>query len=297
MAIGKAFLGPDSAAIAITALILLAFVVAPWLIAWHFLHRHPHLGVPDPEPRSFRLSVGAWHRHIVFLGIVAFAIVGVMLTHNPLTQSVYDYIGADNLENEVVRSEVAGESFDIPMRYFVMDGYVKRGYWPRARNHRVDAGALSFSVLLPELRPFYAEEEHLWNLDGGGRGDRLDVMITENRAPNWYEAIRQRLNEEDDRRMSNEEAEAYGVDAIGHELKAFSSAMGVRYIPRTKSPQLSISCVDPREVPYPSCRVKSNFRDAVVLEYRYSNDYLSDWRRIDQEVKTLIDRLSVAEEW
>ncbi|WP_018860957.1 hypothetical protein [Thioalkalivibrio sp. ALJ3] len=285
------FLGSSPGEGAFVVVVLLAFVVAPLALAWHFLRRHPHPGTPDPGLKSFRLSVGAWPRHVTILGILAFVVAGVMGSLNPLTQLVYDRIGADHLEQEVVRAEVAGQHFDIPMRYFFMEGYAKRGYWPRAKEGRVDVDVLSISVLLPDLRPYDPEEKHLWNLDGGGRGDRLDVMITKNRAPNWYEAIRQRLDEEGDRRMSNVEAEAYGVDAVGHELKAFSSAMGVRYIPRTKSPQLSISCVDPREVPYPSCRVKSNFRDAVVLEYRYSNNYLSDWRRIDHDVKKLVDQL------
>ena len=37
---------------AFVAVVLLAFVVAPLALAWHFLRRHPHPGPPDPGLRG-----------------------------------------------------------------------------------------------------------------------------------------------------------------------------------------------------------------------------------------------------
>lgn len=42
-------------------------------------------------------------------------------------------ISKQNLEGEVVRVELSGQRFDVPMRYFYSDAYVKRGYWPSAK--------------------------------------------------------------------------------------------------------------------------------------------------------------------
>ncbi|WP_019612256.1 hypothetical protein [Thioalkalivibrio sp. AKL7] len=184
MAIGKAFSGPDSAAITIAALILLAFVVAPWLIAWHFLHRHPHPGTADPEPRSFRLSVGAWHRHIVFLGIVAFAIVGVMLTHNPITQWLHDYAGTESLDGSLQDSTVGirkaninGAPIAIPSNYLALVGieYKDQSTWaprdpdtprPDERTFEDDAHAFSLYVRWPDLVPRTSEtQSSYWTKD------------------------------------------------------------------------------------------------------------------------------------
>ncbi|WP_028492214.1 hypothetical protein [Thioalkalivibrio sp. ALE19] len=272
---------------AFVAVVLLAFVVVPLALAWHFLRRHPHPGTPDPGLKSFRLSVGAWPRHITILGILAFVVAGVMGTLNPLTRLVYDRIGADHLEQEVVRAEVAGQHFDIPMRYFFMEGYAKRGYWPRPKEGRVEVEALAFSALLPDLRPYDPDEKHLWNIDGGGRGDRIDVTIwAEDFTENNVRAMRRGLDDRD-QRLPAEAAKPYGIELDNQGLDVFRGA-GVRFLPRDESEASVIYCADPENVPSPSCRVKSAFSHGIVLEYRFSLEYLPDWREIDRELGELV---------
>lgn len=283
-----AFLESSPGEAAFMALVLLAFVVVPLLVAWHFLHRHRHPGTPTRKLKTLRLSVGAWPRHVVFLGILAFAIAGVIMTHNSLTQLVYDYIGATHLENEVVRAEVAGQHFDIPMRYFFMDGYAKRGYWPRAKEERVEVEALAFSVLLPDLRPYDPDEKHLWNIDGGGWGDRIEVTIwAEDFSEQNVQAIRSGSDERDERLPAGA-AKPYGVDVDDQGLEVFSSAGGVRFLPRDESEALIIHCSDPERVPSPGCRVKVAFSHGIALEYRFSLKYLPDWRKIDRDLGELV---------
>ncbi|WP_018868104.1 MULTISPECIES: hypothetical protein [unclassified Thioalkalivibrio] len=285
-----AFLGSSPGEGAFVVVVLLAFVVAPLALAWHFLRRHPHPGTPDPGLKSFRLSVGAWPRHITILGILAFVVAGVMGTLNPLTQLVYDRIGADHLEQEVVRAEVAGQHFDIPMGYFFMEGYAKRGYWPRAKQGRVEVEALAFSALLPDLRPYHPDEKHLWNIDGGGRGDRIDVTIwAEDFTENNVRAMRRGLDDRD-QRLPAEAAKPYGIELDNQGLDVFRGA-GVRFLPRDESEASVIYCADPENVPSPSCRAKSAFSHGIALEYRFSLKYLPEWRRIDHDVKKLVDQL------
>ncbi|WP_018145032.1 hypothetical protein [Thioalkalivibrio sp. AKL6] len=274
---------------------LLSYVIGPILVAWYFLYRYPLPASARhaPKLKSFRLAIGAWHRHILILGFMAFVVVGMGATYNPLTQWAYDRVGQHNLENEVVRAKLADQHFDIPMRYFVIDAYVPRGYWPRAKNRRVDVGALSIYVLLPDLRPFYPEEKHLWNLEGGGRGDRVRVTIWEDDfSKSNVKTLRARAAESGEP-LAPETAKTYGVDRHNEDVEALLYARRLRLFPRDESEAWFITCASPKDVPSPSCRMKTAFRPGIALEKTFGLEYLPDWRRIATKSERLVDSLAV----
>ncbi|WP_018860956.1 hypothetical protein [Thioalkalivibrio sp. ALJ3] len=184
MVAGKAFFGPESAVIAMIALTLLAFVVVPWLIAWHFLLRHPHPGTADRDLRSFRPFVGAWHRHILFLGIAAFVFVGVMLTHNRVTQWLHGYVVVESLDvgphdstASIRKANINGVPIAIPSNYLALVGieYKDQSAWaprspdtpkPDELTFEDDAQAFSLYVRWPDMVPRSPEtQSSFWTRD------------------------------------------------------------------------------------------------------------------------------------
>ena len=82
-----------------------------------------------------------------------------------------------NLESEVIRIELGGRRYDVPMRYSYGQAIEKHGRWPTAKPERVKVGALTLSMLLPDLKPYFPEDDARWKVKG--HGDRLEVDITE----------------------------------------------------------------------------------------------------------------------
>jgi hypothetical protein len=55
--------------------------------------------------------------------------------------------------------------------------------------------------------------------------------------------------------------------------------------------ELTLAC-SRDSLPSPSCRVKSNHREGLVLNYTFSARYLPHWREIDRDLKRLLDGFS-----
>ena len=197
-----------------------------------------------------------------------------------------------NLESEVIRIELGGRRYDVPMRYSYGQAIEKHGQWLTAKPERVKVRALTLSMLLPGLKPYYPEDDARWKVNG--HGDRLEVDITDSGGTQgWLHQLR-------DRYLRGEEQFATRIpDAFG--LNRFAvKGMEDAYFPIGDDLELTISCdqkpenLDQKNFFSPSCRVKSNYKTGIALEYTYASKYLSDWRQIDAGLKTLFDRFEQA---
>lgn len=193
-----------------------------------------------------------------------------------------------NLESEVIRIELGGRRYDVPMRYMYGEAIEKRGRWPTAKPERVKVGALSLSVLLPNLKPYYPEDDARWKVKG--HGERLEVDITDSiGSQGWLHQLRDRYLRGEEK-LSTRMPDAYGLTRFA--FKGMEDA----YFPIGDDLELIISCdpepesSDPKNFFSPSCRVKSNYKADIVLEYTYARKYLQDWRQIDTGLKTIFDR-------
>lgn len=208
--------------------------------------------------------------------------------------TLIDTLGEKNLETEVVRVELAGRRYDIPMRYMYSEAIEKNNQWPTAKAERTKVGALSLSVLLPDLKPYFPEDDARWKLLG--HGERLEVSISNSPTlsiSTWHGALRGRY-------LHGDEVYAARMpDAYG--LIHFSEGrMGERYFPVDDSLELTISCDsdeagdDRQEKFSPSCKVKSNYRTVMALEYYFSKKFLLQWKEIDAKLKAMFDQFENA---
>ncbi len=200
--------------------------------------------------------------------------------------------GKRNLESEVIRIEMEGRRYNVPMRYSYGQAIEKRGYWPTAKPERVKVGALSLSVLLPDLKPYYPEDEVRWKVRG--HGDRVEVDITNSLGTtDWFNRFRESYLRGEDK-FATRMPDTHGL--IRFAFKRMEDA----YFPIGDDLELIISCDpepennDPKHAFSPSCRVKSNYKNGIALEYTYSAKYLPHWREIDTALKAMFDRFEQA---
>lgn len=188
-----------------------------------------------------------------------------------------------NLETEVIRIELAGRRFDIPMRYMYGEAIEKYHQWPEAKKERVKVDAITLSVLLPDLRPYYPDDSARWKVKG--HGDRVEMSIMKPVGKtDWFPWLRDQYWTGKAPGNVRKESAEYGLIHF-HDL-------GDRYFPENESYELTINCDEPEPGMFPSCKVKSNYRAGIVLEYYYSLKYLSDWRKIDDGLKAMCDKFA-----
>lgn len=192
-----------------------------------------------------------------------------------------------NLDTEVVRIELAGQHFNVPMRYLYGEAWEKYKTWPTAKKERTKVDYLHLSVLLPDLRPYYQEDDPKWKVRG--HGDRVEVTIKsiKDSERGWHEWLRKRIEEEAAQGQGTiRQGNAYG-------LIHFHEPVFDKYFP-VSGHELYISCDHPKRDSFPSCKTKSNYRPGIVLEYRSALDHLPRWRDIDDGLKAMFDKFSDA---
>ena len=203
-----------------------------------------------------------------------------------------------NLDTGKVRIEIEGHRFDVPLRYMYSDALATYGRWPTPKKEVAKVGALSLSVLLPDLRPYYEEDDARWKVKG--HGDKVEVSIAKPPGGlpawhDWYEGSLKRINRlADEGRFYQRMPNIYGL--IHYSRKTGDSY----YAPEGR--RLAIDC-DPTVPPQglegswsPSCKTKSNYRPGLVLEYYYALKYLPQWKEIDDNLKTMFDKFAQAAE-
>lgn len=210
--------------------------------------------------------------------IIFFQLVGCGKTDEEKSQM--------NLDTGMVKILIEGNKFNIPLRYMYGEAIEKRGKWPTPKKVRAKVGAINLSVILPELKPYYREDEHLWKLPGHGVQLRVSLMKPVG-SKIWYAGLLNRMNKrvQDGVRVKKKNI---------YELHHFSGPRSDRFFP-LEDLKLAITCDKSEFVEYPSCMVKSNYDEGLVLEYYYSKDALHEWKKIDLGIKKMFDKFRVVE--
>ena len=173
--------------------------------------------------------------------------------------------GIQNLETGIVRIELSGREYDVPIRYMYGQAIEKHKQWPKAKKERVKVDALTLSLLLPDLRPYYPEDEARWRVRG--HGDRVELTVTKPvGSMGWFDSQLQRY-------LTGQQPGNIERKENIHGLLHFSAGWFDRYFSEDPLDKLSISCDPERHangesgVRFPSCKAKSNYREGIVLEY------------------------------
>lgn len=240
------------------------------------------------------LASGAiWWRPDIALGYAAgvspeFA-VRVMLNWREKVATSKAEESKRNLETGAVRVDLGGQRFDVPMRYLYSEGYIKRGYWPAPKEGRVQVGALSLTVLLPELRPYHPEDDARWQVRG--HGDRVEVSIAKETSLAWFSWVFQQRSH-----SKHLVRQPDTLDLVHlHEPSTGDSY----YFPVKPPLELAISCdatasPNGKSLPSPSCHVKSNYCPGIVLDYYFGLTHLPRWREIDEGLKSMFNHMADA---
>jgi hypothetical protein len=182
-----------------------------------------------------------------------------------------------DLDDQVVKAELSGKKFNIPVRYFYGESVEKRGGWQRPKEDRVKLDYIHISVLLPDLRPFYSQDSKRWN--ALGHGDRLQAKLRKSRSGDWFESLMNRTASRVKNGLSVKLPDKYG-------LRAYQTQTGPLYVPQDSDYEVVIRCNPPESVPSPSCDVKSSYpgRDDFAVEYYFSAKHFSQWRQINSSL-------------
>lgn len=192
---------------------------------------------------------------------------------------------ANNLETQVARVEISGQRFNIPVRYMYRSAIEKYRQWPRTKKERVTVGAVGLSMLLPDLRPYYPEDDARWKVRGHGERVDVDIMKPVGRD-DWYQWVIDDLSNEIAQGKATIMAEQDGLVHV-------SRMLSETYYPAKNKGELLIGCDKNNPKLSPSCKVKSNYRSGVVLEYYFGLDFLPMWQQVDNGLKELLDRFSL----
>lgn len=201
-----------------------------------------------------------------------------------------------NLDTGLVKIEIEGHSFDIPLRYMYQQTIETYDRWPTPKADREQVGGLSLSVLLPDMRPYYKEDDARWKVQG--HGERIEVSIAKpvGGLPAWYDWYPNSLKETE---RFTAEGKFYKKEPDIYNLLHYSEKTGDRYFAQGDQ-KTAISCGTSSPPPKwngfysPSCKVKSNYQPGLVLEYYYALQYLPQWKEIDDGLKAMFDKFAQA---
>lgn len=187
-----------------------------------------------------------------------------------------------DFESDVIRVELGGRWYDVPLRFTYGQAVEKYGRWPVVKPGRTNVRALTLSMLLPELKPYYLEDDVVWK---ARNVDRVEITITDSiGVPDWWSRLRDNYLSRENK-FATRGPDVYGL--IHFEVKGMDDLL----IPLGDGLELSISCSSEAESESfsPSCGVKSNYRPGIALEYYFPRRYLSSWREIDLGLKNVFD--------
>lgn len=194
-----------------------------------------------------------------------------------------------NSTTDIIKIELGGHRYNVPIWYTYGQTVEKQGRWLRAKPERVKVRALTISVLLPDLRPYHKEDDAYWKERGHGK--RLEATITNSLGePDWFKRLKNYYfgsTKKPGTEISNNDV--YGL------IQFEDKGLGIRYFPLNIDLQLTITCDSeknntPAETPFStSCKVKTNYKDGIAIEYYYGKRNLELWREIDIKLKRLFD--------
>lgn len=224
-------------------------------------------------------------RLLVALGVLV-AVFALALNRD----EAYESRSERNREFGIVRATLDGHHYNIPVRYMYSAGFEEKGYfkyWPEPKKERIQVAYLRVMLLLPELRPYYVEDDARWKMLG--YSDKLFIDLGQQGSEGWL-----KWNLDYVREASPAGFYKQIPDEMG--FLTFKTQDGTEYFSRKKDFVFKMTCRDPRSAPSPSCQVKSNYKYGFALEYSFSSKYKDRWKAIDEGLKQLFDEFEQAGE-
>jgi len=225
------------------------------------------------------ILVGRWS---MIVGVLVLGLSVVAGCSDRPTSDEVKKQSEQNLQNGVVRVEIGGHRFDIPVRYMYWQGFEKHGHWPRPKEGIVKVDYITVDALLPDMRPY--SEAHRKSFEMLGVGDKIHMTIS-------YQKGHTHRNFGPPPPSSGTEAPVASDEAPGliiYKDKGKGGLDGLIF-PSTSYP-IRFACFQKKNENSPLCSVTSIYKGGPILEYSYARRYISQWREIDEWVKTLFDR-------
>lgn len=179
---------------------------------------------------------------------------------------------------------VENVDFDIPVLYRHGDYAHSKG-WAAPSPERETIDAIRIVALLPDMD--YYNEKTASEFMKPGHGKTVSIFMTHYRVnwPYYFANAYQRLIKLPEHPPVPDMFHYRDPMADMNEI-FMSHDQPVRDLTEIicDNPEM-----DPHPAPYPSCRVKTLYRDQFQLEYYFSLQYLEQWRDIDRKIKALLD--------
>ena len=189
-----------------------------------------------------------------------------------------------SLDAGIVRIKLNDDKFNVPLRYMYGEAIEKYHRWPKPKKERMNVDYLHVSVLLPDMRPYYSEDDAKWRTPGFG--DRVEINILASLIQ--YDLLYKRYQYQED--LKNGRVTA-GISEYG--LQSYIEPSFNTYFPLDVMHQKTdISCyIDRKNSMKPkSCNVRTHYRDNIRLEYYYDANYLKNWKEIDAKIKERLNQ-------
>jgi hypothetical protein len=180
---------------------------------------------------------------------------------------------------------ISDQQFDIPIRYMYGEAIERwnSSHWPKAKAGRVKVDYVNLSMLLPDMSPYFPKDDARWKKLGFG--EKIRVSLAKLGSLPWFDVVLQRTE------TSAETEEFYRNDVTKYGLRSFATPIGGNTYFAQDGRHLTMDCDNATEGS-PSCRVKSDYRDGLVFQYTYSQDYLPQWQQIDDKLRVLFDQFA-----
>ncbi|MDH4275801.1 MAG: hypothetical protein OEW08_12260 [Gammaproteobacteria bacterium] len=190
------------------------------------------------------------------------------------------------LEDRLVKIELGGQRFNVPVRYMYGETVAKWNTWRKPKKGRTHVDYLNVSLLTPKLFPYYAQDDARWKVLG--HGERIQVSFIK---WSFYDGWVAKAMESEEK--SSKKGLSQKIDDI-HGLIRYER--NDNYYLFSIDESVKIYCGRPGTVPFPSCSVRSEYKNGLGFNYYYSAQYLPRWREIDHNIKALFEKFGQAAE-
>ncbi len=205
-----------------------------------------------------------------------------------------DEKGRKNVDEGVVRINLVGHRYDIPLRYHYT-ALLKNKQWPTPKKEVVKVDGFNIDVLLPDLRPYSEAERH--KFEERGYGDKVMIYIQERSriySVSEYMARLRAGKSTTNTQLPELEQRATAAEAPG--LLRFSDGREDLFVISEDDtrPYFIMRCDIPGEMgpPFPRCWVITDFNTNLELSYSYGRQHLRQWREIDKRIRELFEHFA-----
>jgi hypothetical protein len=262
--------------------------------------------------RELRLLPAPLHIAQVLLALIALQlpVIGYCDSGNDVIKNMFELLKDKNMPKETLTtlaeakkinlsSSVDGVNFDVPLTYLFPGYSHKDGGWfavPKGETDGTVRPAIDFvtiHALLPDLAPL--REDNLAEFEVLGNGKKVRASLTHIRPWDYYF---KNFFPQAERRPESPEVPGmlhyyeHKTDLYLSHGYATPDLTVIRCIDQNFAHDVSPSCkVETSYRPAPDLVASAHIEGAIFrLEYTFSSQYLSQWREIDKNLKSLFDQ-------